>query len=150
MKTFLILKNIVLIELELLENKEQSRPICPRCSLYFSPNLQYLGKWTSLPREQYISRSTHYFLSINSLTSPPTLYLMILNDNGHLFLLVFKFLLIAPIFCQPRRLKYPGVVPEFSSIHLLTTYCSPVGEKASQQQTTIHGHILHLRSTHGT
>ena len=115
MKAFLILKNTALIELKQLENKESSRAISPRYIIYFSPNLQYLGKCTSFPREQYISRSTHYFLSISSLTSPPTFYFLILNDNGHPFLLVFKFLLMAPIFCHPHRLKYLSVVQSLNS-----------------------------------
>lgn len=99
-KIFLVLKNIVLIKLELIGNKGQ----------IISTNPQYLGKCNSLPREQYVSRSTHYFLPIPSLTSPPTLYLMTVNENGHLFLLVFKLLLMAPIFYRLLGLIYSGVI----------------------------------------
>ena len=99
---------------------------------------------TSLePRNVYfLANSLVYFevhplsLSLYSLTSPPTLlYSVILNNNGHIFLLVFKFLLTAPRFCQPHRLKRSGeVLPTL--IHSFTTGTHGSLEKTHKQHMT--------------
>lgn len=105
----------------------------------------------SLLAERAVYVKVHPRFSINSLPSPLTLYLMILDDNGHHFLLVFKrwsgHQYSAGYSLQPPPhpgWKILGWFVHIAPIHLLITSCSLRGGKVSKQQTTTHGNTLHL------